>query len=109
VKKGVEKDFKVEWNMVRYMIRGKMFLSVGNNKEGNPIITLKLKPEHGIALRDQYSCIVPGYYSNKVHWNSIDMQGNVPEELLRSLVDEAYQLILGSLSRKTQREIIGTI
>ena len=71
-KPGVEKDFKEEWNWRRYMIYGKMFAALcfdDNNKES--LITLKLEPVEGDFLRQQYKDIIPGYYMNKVHWNSV--------------------------------------
>lgn len=109
-KKGVEKDFKTEWNWERYMIRGKMFCAVCMDDDGKPYyITLKLKPERGDALRQLYPDILPGYYMNKVHWNSIKPDGEVPEDLMRQMLDEAYGLVLAGLSKKLQKEILEEI
>jgi len=104
-KKGVEKDYKVEWSMTRYMIHGKMFLSLGGDKYGKPIYTVKLEPEHGILLREQFPEIVPGYYSNKMHWNSVYVDGNVSDEMMREMVDEAYSIVFAALPKKVQAEI----
>ena len=72
-KPAVTKDFKTEWNWIRYFIGGKMFAAVLLNKENKPYyINLKLEPLEGDFLRRQYEDIVPGYYSNKQHWNSIN-------------------------------------
>lgn len=106
-KAGTDKDFKTEWEVTRYMLRGKMYAMVGGNKEGQPIITLKLEPERGMALREAYADIVPGYYMNKVHWNSVSLLGSVPDEVLKSMIDESYRLLLASFSKKTQKEITG--
>ena len=106
-KAGAEKDFKAEWNAVRYMIRGKMFAMVGGDKEGKPIVSLKLEPPRGLALREQHADIIPGYYMNKDHWNSVYLEGDVPDELLRSMIDESHSLILASFSKKAQAEIAG--
>lgn len=108
-KKGVEKDFKQEWNATRYMIKGKMFAMQGNDKEGNPIITLKLDPMLGQFLRSQYKDIVPGYYMNKEHWNSLYLEGEVPDDVLKDMLDKAYECLLHSLSKKIQKEIIDAI
>lgn len=69
-------------------------------------ITLKLEPEEGDFLRKQYEDIVPGYYMNKVHWNSVNPDGEVPDDLLKDLLDKSYQLVLGGLSKKKQQEIL---
>lgn len=105
-KKCTERDYKVEWNAVRFMIGGKMFAMQGGDKEGKPIITLKLEPAFGDFLRRQYEDIVPGYYMNKVHWNSLYLEGSVPDDVLKDMVDQSYQLIFDSLSKKAQKEII---
>lgn len=104
-KQGTERDFKVEWNAVRYQIGGKMYAMQGGDREGRPIITLKLEPQHGALLREQYADIVPGYYMNKEHWNSLYLEGSVPDDVLRGMIDEAHRLVLASLPKRVQREI----
>jgi len=106
-KKGVEKDYKVEWRATRYMINNKMFAMQCGDKEGKPIITVKLEPIFGQMLRSKYKDIVPGYYMNKEHWNSLYLEGSVPDEVLEDMLDKSYQIIFGSLSKKAQNEIIG--
>ena len=106
-KQGAEKDFKEEWNATRYMLKGKMFALQGNDKSGKAIITLKLETSHGQLLREEYEDIFPGYYMNKEHWNSVYLDGNTPEDLMREMIDESYSLILKSLSKKDQTEITG--
>lgn len=106
-KRGVTKDHKKEWNWIRYQIGGKLFAAVCLNEEDEPYyITLKLEPEEGDFLRKQYEDIVPGYYMNKVHWNSVRSDGAVPDDLLKDLLDKSYQLVLGGLSKKKQQEIL---
>lgn len=105
-KKGTKKDFKVEWNATRYFIGDKMFAMQGGDKNKKAIITLKCEPLFGQALREQYQDIVAGYYMNKEHWNSVYLDGNVPDEILKEMIDMSYQLVLNSLSKKVQKEII---
>ncbi len=102
---GVEKDYKEEWGATRYMIDGKMFMMCGGDKDGTPIITLKGDPEEAPMLRGAYSDIIPGYYMNKEHWNSVYVGGAVPDYLLRSLVDTAHGLIFKSLTKKRQEAL----
>lgn len=108
-KRGVTKDLQKDWNWLRYHIGGKMFAAVCRKREDNNpyFITLKLEPEEGDFLRKQYEDIVPGYYMNKEHWNSIKPDGNVPDDLLKDLLDKSYELVLGGFSKKRQREILG--
>lgn len=105
-KSGVIKNTE-NWNWIRYMIGEKMFLAICLDDNDEPYyITLKLDPLEGEFLRKQYEDIVPGFYMNKVHWNSIKSNGAVPDDLLKELADKSYHLILSSFSKKRQREIL---
>jgi len=105
-KKGVEKDYKLEWDATRYMIKDKMFVLQGTDKVGKPIVTVKLEPEYGEFLRQQFKDIIPGYYMNKEHWNSLYLEGDVPDDIVKDMLDKSYGLILASLSKKLQKEIL---
>ena len=107
-KPGVTKDLQPDWNWIRYQIGGKLFAAVCLDDQDQPYyITLKLDPAEGDFLRGQYEDILPGYYMNKTHWNSVRAQGSVPDDLLRNLLDEAYRLVLHALPKMKQREITG--
>lgn len=108
-KEGVTKDLQKDWNWIRYQIGGKMFAAVCLGENDEPYyITLKLEPLEGDFLRQQYEDIVPGYYMNKIHWNSIKPDGEVPDDLLKDLLDKSYQLVLNSFSKKKQAEIMAS-
>lgn len=106
-KPGVTRDLQKDWNWMRYQIGGKMFAAVCRNDKDEPYyITLKLEPLEGDFWRKQYEDIIPGYYMNKTHWNSVKAEGKVPDDILKDLLDKSYQLVLGSMSRKKQEEIL---
>lgn len=107
-KPGVTKDLQPEWNWIRYQICGKMFAAICLSDADEPVyITLKLEPLEGEFWRGQYEDVVPGYYMNKVHWNSVKPDGAVPDEILRDMLDQSYALVLNGFSKKKQREILG--
>ena len=107
-KRGVTKDLQPDWNWIRYQIGGKMFAAVCLGEGNKPYyINLKLEPMEGEFFRQQYEDIIPGYYSNKLHWNSIKPDGAVPDELLKDMLDKSYQLVLKSFSKTIQRAILG--
>lgn len=107
---GVTKDLQAEWNWIRYQIGGKMFAAVCLDENNKPYyITLKLDPAEGEFLREQYEDIIPGYYMNKIHWNSIKAEGTVPDDLLKDMLDKSYQLVLSGFSKKKQNEILNFI
>ncbi|WP_313187341.1 MmcQ/YjbR family DNA-binding protein [Lacrimispora sp.] len=106
--KGVSSDFKEEWNWTRYLLGDKMFAAVCKDDQGrDSLITLKLEPVEGQFLRQQYEDIIPGYYMNKVHWNSIKADGNVSDDLLKDLLEKSYRLVLAGLTKKKQSELLG--
>lgn len=108
-KPSVTKDLKKEWNWIRYKIGGKMFAAVLLSEEDEPYyINLKLEPSEGEFLRKQYEDIIPGYYSNKQHWNSIKPDGAVPDWLLKEMLDKSYALVFHGFSKKRQKEILLT-
>ena len=107
-KSGVTKDLQPDWNWIRYHVGGKMFAAVCLDEAGMPYyITLKLEPLEGEFWRGQYADVIPGYYMNKVHWNSIKPDGAVPDGILRDMLDKSYALVLGGFSKKKQKEILG--
>ena len=104
-KLGVEKDYKEEWGATRYLIGGKMFVMQCSDKNKKPIITVKCDPEFGEGLRRDFKDIVPGYYMNKEHWNSIYVEGDVPDDIVKQMVAMSYELVFESLTKKMQKEI----
>lgn len=104
-KNGCVKDYKAEWDATRYMLHGKFFALVGQLPDKRPCITLKLEPGYGLTLREQYSQVLPGYYMNKMHWNSIRLDADFDAPLLRQCIDESYERILTSLPKKIQKTL----
>lgn len=106
-KPGVTKNLQKDWNWIRFQIAGKMFTAICMDDNNQPYyITLKLAPAEGDSLRKQYEDIIPGYYMNKTHWNSVKANGNVPDAILKDLLDHAYQIVFESISKKKQKEIL---
>ena len=107
-KRGITKDLQPEWNWIRYHIGGKMFAAILLDDNNQPYyINLKLEPLEGELMRKQYPDIIPGYYSNKQHWNSVKSDGDIPDDLLKHWLDRSYSLVLKDFSRQKQREILG--
>jgi len=107
LKTGVTKDLQPDWNWIRYHVGGKMFAAICMNEEGTPVyINLKLEPAAGEFWRSQYEDVIPGYYMNKVHWNSIKADGKVPDDILQDMLDQSYMLVLRGFSQRKQKEIL---
>ena len=105
-KQGVYKKHKDEWGADLYMIDDKFFIMVGQDKAGKEIITLKQNIATNEKLQKEYpKMIVPGYYMNKQHWSSVYFDEKPTNELLKRMIDEAYEVLLSSFSKKRQMEI----
>ncbi len=106
---GTVKAFQPAWQAYKYLLRGKMYAYIGvHDKDGRPIVTLKLEPAYSELLRREYAgAVIPGYYMNKVHWSSVYLDSELPRDLLAGIVQAAHKTLLSSLSQKAQREILG--
>jgi len=102
-KKGVEESFPFDENTLVFKVMGKMFLLT--DLAENFKISIKCDPEKAIELREQYSYVIPGYHLNKKHWNTIIMEEIVSDQLCYEWIDESYDLVRKSLSKKQQSEL----
>ena len=79
-----------------FKVGGKMFALVPH--EGEPAtVNLKCDPEWSELLRKAYDAVQPGYHQNKKHWNTVALDGSVPDEEVEELVAHSYELVVASL------------
>jgi predicted DNA-binding protein (MmcQ/YjbR family) len=80
---------------------GRMFgVSVSH---ADPVdISVKCDPERGRALRDQYADVVEGYHLDKRHWITVTLNGDVPDALVRELVEDSYDLVASKASTRSR-------
>ena len=86
-----------------FKVGNKIFLLISLDK-GNRF-NVKCDPELAIELRDRHSEVIPGFHMNKVHWNTVYMDGNLTSKQLCEMIDHSYSLILKSLPKALQAEI----
>jgi len=102
-KKGVSEGFPFDEVTLVIKVGGKIFLLM--NLEKDPSLNLKCDPERSIDLRERYEEIIPGYHMNKKHWNTVRLEGNLPDSLIRELISQSYDLVYDSLPRKAKEEV----
>ena len=71
--------------------RGKVFALV--NLEGELNLNLKCEPSYAIELRERYPSVIPGYHMNKKHWNTVIIDGSIPDNKILSLIDHSYNIV----------------
>jgi predicted DNA-binding protein (MmcQ/YjbR family) len=79
-----------------YKVGGKMFALVSGDAQP-PRISLKCDPEWAEVLRTAYGSIRPGYHLNKKHWNTIVLDGSIPDDEVEELIEHSYELVVASL------------
>ncbi len=104
----VTEHFPFDKTTLVFKVADKMFAlsSLKQWENGTPTVNLKCNPEKAIALRKQFEGVQPGYHMNKKHWNTITINtSDVDEKLLLQFIDESYQLVVQSFSKKKQKEM----
>ncbi len=66
---------------------------------------VKCDPEEAVELRERYPEVKPGYHMNKRHWNTVEVEGSLPDELMQTWIRASHHLVWLSLSKK-QRDLI---
>ena len=91
-KTGVEEGFPFGEETLVFKANGKIFLLVGLTDQ--PLqFNVKCDPERAVELREQYSCILPGYHMNKKHWNTVVIDNTLNKKQLKELIDHSYNLV----------------
>lgn len=92
-KKGVTESFPFGDDTLVFKKRGKIFALA--NLEGDLTLNLKCDPDFALELREKYSSVIPGYHMNKKHWNTVLIDGSVPDIELCSWIDHSYEIVKG--------------
>jgi predicted DNA-binding protein (MmcQ/YjbR family) len=85
-------------------VGGRMFALVPLSGEPGSV-NLKCDPLVALELRETYSGIRPGYHQNKRHWNTVDLDGSVEDDVVRGLVTDSYHLVVAGLPRSVRAEL----
>jgi len=103
-KPAVKKEFPFDKVTAVYKVMNKMFALV-SHKEGLININLKCLPEDALGYREIYQSVIPGYHMNKKHWNTIILNGEMRDEILKDMIDESYALVVAKLTKKERATI----
>lgn len=87
------------WQLIRYKYNKKAFLWI-YEKDGYVNLNIKVDPEKAYFWREAYSSVLPGYHQNKMHWNTIILDGTIPDKDIKLMIAESYDLISDSPSKR---------
>lgn len=107
-KKGVTEHFPFDQDTLVFKVGGKMFAlsSLSKWEKQMPSVNLKCNPEYALELREQYEAVNPGYHMNKVHWNTVEVDKDLPLKEVVKLIEHSYELVFKSLTKIIQNEIL---
>ncbi|MBN2699813.1 MAG: MmcQ/YjbR family DNA-binding protein [Bacteroidales bacterium] len=100
-KPGVTGEFPFDETTLVFKVMGKIFLLT--DLEGPLSINIKCDPELAVSLRESYPGVAPGYHMNKKHWNTVMLDGRLPDQLVREWIDHSYDLVVKGVP-KSKRE-----
>ncbi|MEJ7737759.1 MAG: MmcQ/YjbR family DNA-binding protein [Chitinophagaceae bacterium] len=104
-KAGVTEGFPFGEGILVFKVKKKIFILVSLGS--SPLqFNVKTNPEKSAMLREQYKAITPGYHMNKKWWNTVIIEGTVPSNLIRELIDHSYELVVKSLPKKQQQDLL---
>ena len=102
-KKGVTEEFPFDRNTLVFKVMGKMFALTDVNSFAS--VNLKCDPDKAVELRENYDYVRPGFHMNKTHWNTVDIDWQLEDDLFKSWIDHSYELVSASLTKK-QKELL---
>lgn len=85
---------------------GKIF-AILSEQDGVARVNLKCDPAEAQMLRDIFAAITPGYHMNKQHWNTVLLDGSVPDNEIKRQIENSYQLIVNSLPKAKRSQLAG--
>jgi predicted DNA-binding protein (MmcQ/YjbR family) len=101
---GTTEEFPFRPGLSVFKVSGKVFALTP--LEDRPLrVSLKCEPALAEQLRDTYSAIRPGYHLNKRHWNTVNVDGSLPDRLVLDMIEDSYDLVVAGLPKKVQAEL----
>lgn len=101
----VTEETPFDESTVVYKTAGKMFVLI--NWDENPLrANLKCEPSKAEELREQYSCVIPGYHMNKKHWNTVYFDGSVDDSVLKEWVEHSFDRVVAGFPKKKREELL---
>lgn len=92
-------DFPFGPDVAVFKLLGKMFATLSYGDNGVANTNLKCDPFEVQMLRDVFESVVPGYHMNKAHWNTVILDGSIPEGEIERMIDNSYALVAKKLKR----------
>ena len=101
---GAEETFPFGPATSVFKVAGKMF-ALSQLGADSLRVSLKCEPELAEALRGAHAAVLPGYHLNKRHWNTVIVDGSVPDDAIRDMIEDSYDLVVSKLPQVRRRAL----
>jgi predicted DNA-binding protein (MmcQ/YjbR family) len=100
-----EQPFSRSPDLSTFKIGGKVF-ALSRLAASDPLrISLKCDPEVAVGLRAEHEAITAGYHLNKRHWNTVVVDGSLPDRMIVEMIEDSYDLVVAGLPKKVQAQL----
>ena len=97
-------DYPFGPDVAVFKVKGKMFamlaysnIELNGKKQKQARMNLKCDPNQALMLREIFSAVLPGYHMNKKHWNTLCLDGSIPNAEIKAMIDHSFSLVINSL------------
>ncbi|MHB1050096.1 MAG: MmcQ/YjbR family DNA-binding protein [Bacteroidota bacterium] len=97
-------EFPFDEEVLVFKVFGKIFVLLNVN-EFPLSLNLKCDPERALELRERYPAVQPGYHMHKKLWNTVSVDGSIPESEVFAMIDHSYDEVVKKLPMKIRRTI----
>ncbi len=100
-----------------FRVKNKMFATISHGSQAKSAkvddvakthfwMNLKCDPDEALMLRDIFPSIIPGYHMNKAQWNTVILDGSIPEGEIERMIDNSFKLVVSNMTKKDQVSIL---
>ncbi|MFB5675194.1 MmcQ/YjbR family DNA-binding protein [Paenibacillus terreus] len=93
--------FGEEWTVMRHKGNKKIFALIFHH-DGHLCVNLKCEPSRADFLRTLFKEVTPGYHMNKEHWNTLILDGELPEQEIHEMVNHSFELTRPKIKKRKQ-------
>jgi predicted DNA-binding protein (MmcQ/YjbR family) len=97
-------EFPFDEEVLVFKVHGKIFVLLNVN-EFPLSLNLKCDPERALELRERYPSVQPGYHMHKKLWNTVSVDGSIPESEIYAMIDHSYDEVVKKMPKKLRQTI----
>ena len=101
---GSEEEFPFGPETSVFKVAGRIF-ALSRLAQAPVRVSLKCDPALAEQLRGAHPAVIPGYHLNKRHWNTVIIDGSLPDTMVADMIEDSYDLVVSKLPRARRRAL----